>query len=447
MIGFRLLSFAVVLLLLAGSIGTPLAYAKSFDPLTLLQEPVPVTDRWTEYSRVHQLPDGSFSMRSHVGKINYLASDGTFQKIDTADTSPRTDSFSAQWDALPMHVKMADDSSRCIFPDRNDLSYQLCLGKPFTEMGTPVKTGNTWAWDFPDLTMTVTVRATTVGLSFLLKNSKAPTSFTTSLTGAGVTRQGNEIIHNTVVVALLEPPVAFDANDVERTLTMSFPDGGVTISLDTTGLTFPIDIDPTIDVDLTTSQDDWFVQGAVFSNSDQSVECGAASGGVREIGLRFTGISGLDGADVTSADVNWSTRSSELNSMIARIYLNDVESPINATSVATHDALVRTTNFITFESYTFVSDGEHMGSAIDILALVEELVETSGFDPDAITVLCDDNGSSQSENSYGRFRSTNRSAATDPNLLIVYTEPTGVTFWFFFFSIMTSLVASRYPVR
>lgn len=181
-----------------------------------------------------------------------------------------------------------------------------------------------------------------------------------------------------------------------------------------------------IDVDITVSADDGSHVGTTFSNSAESIEAGNSSTGIREIYFRFTGISGLSGATINSAGVNWATRSTELGTMIAEVGVKGGEAAPAAPTDDTEflaDIAAITTAVTAFTSYTHTSDGSHMGSAVDIQSAVDEI---KGLDPSVIMPLVVDNGSASDDNDYGRFRSTDRGGATDPNILIDLTAG-GVT--------------------
>ncbi|GAJ21220.1 unnamed protein product, partial [marine sediment metagenome] len=73
----------------------------------------------------------------------------------------------------------------------------------------------------------------------------APASISFPFSTQGITRQGNTLFHNGKQVVILARPHAVDAEGTERDVDISFSGGEVTLSLDTSGLVFPIDVDPT----------------------------------------------------------------------------------------------------------------------------------------------------------------------------------------------------------
>lgn len=184
---------------------------------------------------------------------------------------------------------------------------------------------------------------------------------------------------------------------------------------------------PTIDVDVSGSANDGHSEGATFSTSDDTWEIGASSGNDKDGFIRFTGISGLSGATITVAEVNWPTRSSELGTMVCDIGVRGGEaSPAAPTTEAEFntDIAAITSAVTSFSSYTHVADGELMGgdatpAPVDITGSIDEI---KGLDPSEILVLGINNGSDTSGLDYGRFRSIDRGGVTPANLFIDYEE-------------------------
>jgi len=226
--------------------------------------PVELTENRTATSKLFYLgdnPDGRhrYAIDSYIGAIHYQDASGAWQDIDTAYSEADSGLYTAKFTKLPYLARMGNDGTRRIYPDRNDLSYWIDIGKPFTNMPQPTKSGNTWTWNWTNASISVTIANTVVKFDFVLKNNTAPTSITIPFSTQGITRQGNLLYHNGTVVAELRKPFAVDAVGTERDVAVSFGSGSVTISLDPTGLTYPIEIDPTIDVSVGASNGDCHV--------------------------------------------------------------------------------------------------------------------------------------------------------------------------------------------
>lgn len=197
-----------------------------------------------------------WALNASLQALQYRENGGPWQDIDPAIEDPDTGGFTIKTGKTPYLGRIGDDSHRRIYPDRTDLSYWIQFEKPFASMPAPTRLNRWFYWDFTNSIIGVRFENAQVKFGFRLKNAAAPTSITIPFSTAGLTRTGNILYHSGQPVAVLSKPFALDANGVERDCTVVFGAGNITISLDTTGLTFPIDIDPTVDVDVDASTDD-----------------------------------------------------------------------------------------------------------------------------------------------------------------------------------------------
>ena len=191
-----------------------------------------------------------------IGAIQFRENGGEWQDIDPSIEEADIDGFSLKFTQVPYLGRIGEDSHRRIYPDRTDLSYWIEFQKPYPSMGLPTRSDRWFYWNFTNAILGIRFDNTSVKFGFRLKNSSAPTSITIPFTTQGITRQGRLLYHDGEVIGELRKPTATDANLEERECDVSFGTGEVTISLDTTGLTFPIDIDPTLDLQVGASLDD-----------------------------------------------------------------------------------------------------------------------------------------------------------------------------------------------
>jgi hypothetical protein len=273
---------------------------------TAQADPVELVANRTQNSKLFSLGGNRYALTTSLGAMHYWDGSGLWQNIDPDYSQADTGNFTAQFTKLPYLVRMGDDCRRRIYPDRNDLSYWIEVAKPFPSMGTPTKVGGYWVWNFPNALIAVQIRPNAVKLGFRLKNTLAPTSITFPFSSQGITRNGNELLHNGEVVALLQKPTAIDANGVERDCTVNFAAGQITISLNTTGLVFPIDVDPTFSVGA--SSDDCSVSAALPGPPYTDIDLtsiyhmpGKRASASYGSGLRFANITIPQGATITTS--------------------------------------------------------------------------------------------------------------------------------------------------
>ncbi len=255
-----------------------------------------LVEKRQQNSKTFELDGGKRRLTVSIGALHYKDEQSKWQDIDPNFEEADTDGFNLKFSKLPYLIRVAEDSGRRIYPDRNDLSYWIEFKKPFASMGKPTRSVDGWFyWDFANARIGVKVRPEAVKFGFRLKNSNAPTSITIPFSSQGITRQGNLLYHNGKVVGYLRKPTAIDALGVEKDCQVSFGSGSVTISLNTTGLAFPIDIDPTFSVGA--SSDDCVGQwnGSAWTMNDltyayQSAGYAAPSGRKIGGGLRFLNV-------------------------------------------------------------------------------------------------------------------------------------------------------------
>lgn len=203
-------------------------------------------------------PDGRkrWALDCSIGAIRFRENGGAWQDIDPSIEEADTGDFSVKFTKVPYFGRISNDSRRRIYPDRTDLNSWIEFQKPFPNMPAPTRQGRWFYWNFPNALMGIRFDNASIKFGFRLKNSNAPTSITIPFTTQGITRQGRGLYHDGKLIAELRKPFATDASENEdqeskiRECEISFGTGEVTISLDTTGLTFPIDIDPTLDLDV-----------------------------------------------------------------------------------------------------------------------------------------------------------------------------------------------------
>ena len=191
-----------------------------------------------------------------IGADQFREDGGEWQDIDPSIEAEDTEGFSVKFTQTPYLGRIAEDSRRRIYPDRTNLSCWIEFDKPYASMGTFTRSNRWFYWNFTNAILGIRFNNTSIKFGFRLKNSSAPTSITIPFTTQGITRQGRLLYYDGEVIAELRKPTAIDANEEERECEVVFGTGEVTISLDTTGLAFPIDIDPTLDLQVGGNLDD-----------------------------------------------------------------------------------------------------------------------------------------------------------------------------------------------
>jgi len=242
----------------------------------------------------HQLPDldgrHRFVLNAVIGALHYKDDKAEWQEIDDALEDDGADGFSVRTGATGHLLRMAADGKRRLYPNRYDLTRYVEFSA-LPSVGTPQRGENYLAWDRPHFAIKLFSCGTCVKFLFTLKDASAPTSISFNIALVGLTRSGRFLLADGVPVAEMRLPTAVDAAGTERDCTFALSAGKVTIALDTTGLVFPVEIDPTVDVQTAASGDDGGRSGATdFSITAANPIVGYASGETKHVFARWTGV-------------------------------------------------------------------------------------------------------------------------------------------------------------
>lgn len=271
----------------------------------------------TANTKTYSLGSNQYKLTTSVDYMHYKDGNGTWQDINTTFSEPDTGNFTTKFSKLYYAVSINNDGTRRLYPDRNDKTYWIDIGKPFPNMGTPTKTGNTWTWDFAHAAIQVQMGGSELKFTAILKDAQAPNSITIPFSATGITRTGSNLYHNGKIVAQLANPTAVDSNQTQRDVAATFNGSSVTLSVNTTGLVYPIYVDPTVNVQVNATNDDVTVYLAF--NGDLGVyewlfDPNKAEGDVGQIdttyiqlgtGLRFTNITIPQGSTINSANMTF----------------------------------------------------------------------------------------------------------------------------------------------
>lgn len=259
---------------------------------TLAQEPEigEIVSSRDQTSKVYYLGNNQYATDTYIGAIHYEDEYADWQDIDVTYEEADTGNYTIKFTKAPYLGRIGEDSRRRIYPDRNNLDCWIEFHKPFETMPTPSRQGRWLYWDFTHALMGIRFDSTSVKFGFRLKDSEAPTSITMPFTTQGLTRNGRFLYHGEECVGELRRPWAIDANNVTRDCEISFGVGSVTVSLNTTDLAYPIDIDPTLDLQLGHNLDDIQEQesnGAMSDSSANYLSSSTSSNARFWIGLRW----------------------------------------------------------------------------------------------------------------------------------------------------------------
>jgi len=228
--------------------------------------------------RLPDLPDGrqQFSFDGAIGPLHYKDDQGVLQEIDTALENDGADGFTVRTNRTPCLLRMANTGKRRFYPNRYDPSRYVEFSA-LPSMDTPIRGEDYLAWDRPHIAARMQSIGIGVKFTFTLKDALAPTSISFNVTLVGLTRQGRSLLADGVPVAVMRLPTAVDAVGAERACTFTLTSGKVTIALDTSGLVFPIEIDPTVSESHASEDATYRAAEDAYANDGTYVYAGASS--------------------------------------------------------------------------------------------------------------------------------------------------------------------------
>ncbi len=382
-----------------------------------------------------------FALDCHIGAVQMREASGEWEDIDPTVEEFDTDGKTVNFTKTPMLVKVGEDSKRRIYPDRTDLSYWIEFQKPFVSMGKPTRQNGWFYWNFAHAVLGVKVTNTGVKFGFKLKDNQSPTSITIPFTSQGITRQGRLLYHEGKVIAELRLPIATGSNlsipsmPIQKDCDVSFGSGEVTISLDPTGLEYPIEIDPTLDLQVGASSDDCRrrLTTSLWGLTAANIIVGNAAGASDKRfggGMRFTGITIPQGSPVTTSYLTGRAPDSEpVNTTNSRISAEDVDdAPTFADSAATFDArfAAHTTARIDWDAIPAWTAGTDYNSP-EVKTVIQEIVDRVGWvsGNDIVIFWEDFDDRSTATGAHRYWHSYDGSATYAPKLHLEWTEAVG----------------------
>lgn len=350
-------------------------------------EPTVINSRYTIKT---EYQDGRTVLDTYTYPVNYYDS-GTWLTIEPDYYEPDEGEYTAVFSRLPYIVRINEnDGARRIYFDRNDLSYYLDIGKPYDNMGPVQRSGGSFTWDYPNAAINVKIENTGVKFTFTLKNENAPDSITVPYSAVGISRQGSYLYHNGAVIGKLSHPYAIDAAGNYRDCSVEFTPGYIMISLDTNGLVYPVEVDPTVDVQIANAYNDASEVGddTGFSNSQSVFSIFSSTVAAQRIngGFRFPSVDIPQGSIIDVAYPEVSVTSTGADDANMKIYCEDVDNSNDFNTEQDVNDRPRTTAYT-----SWVADGVGtgwQGSSLDITGPIQEVIDRTGWTAEnALTLL------------------------------------------------------------
>lgn len=395
----------------------------------MAQEWIELLERRTRTSKTRRLhkdgqPTRKYSWDGQVGvSKHYEDALGAWQDVGY-DEEPDTDGFTVKFTKLSYFGRIDNEGRRRFYPDRNDLSYWIEFKKPYPSMGAPTRHNRWWYWDFAHATFGLRFDVDSLKFGFRLKRAQAPHSITIPFETQGITRQGRLLYHDGEVVAELRKPIAIGSNfdveglPVQKECDVLFAPGEVTISLDPSGLEYPIDIDPTVDVQIGANANDgmcyeidkWY-ENYIYFGKNQAVSRNA---------WMLWDVDVAQGVTIDVATISVKCKAGRTDDINTKFWGNDIDNASPPTSLADYLSKDKTTASVDFDFTTDTVTGTWYNNIVSIVSIIQEIIDRPGWSlGNNLQVFNEDDGSGT--NLYQKWQDYNDAPADAAKLHIEYT--------------------------
>ena len=370
----------------------------------------------------HRVGVRKYTYDGVIGVLHYQDDKGKWQEIDDDLVDGGEDGFVARSEHTKHLLRIADDGARRLYPDRYDLTrYVEFSGLP--NAGGHARHSNHLAWDRPHFAAKILNGPDCLKFLFVLKDEQAPTSISFNVSLVGLTRKGRDLLADGVPVLEVLKPTAVDAEGTERACTFSLTNSKVTLSLDTTGLVFPITIDPTtVDKQVAAQGDDGYVQtgSETFDNTSTVITLGTPGyiGYQRHAFFRFLGVT-IAGT-VNTSYIQLYANIGANGTPLWKVCAVDADNHAAPTTYAEYIADVQTTAQVDWDGG--IATGSFQSSP-SLNAIFAELIASYTISNDAIIIQVREDGAGNYQNQDVRTydNTTNPTHTWGAKLHIEYT--------------------------
>lgn len=175
---------------------------------------------------------------------------------------------------------------------------------------------------------------------------------------------------------------------------------------------------PSLNLSVGSGADDTRWDGGDFSNSEAYVNCpGIASwGSEKHLSFRFTGVSGLSGANISSATLEVYVYGLQGTGCQLRVYADDSAAPTAPTTAGEFTGKTLTTAYVDWDGDPVTGD---FNQSPNIASIIQELVDS--YDPSAIQLFLKNDHANDAANHFWQTLSYDYGVSAAASLYITYT--------------------------
>ena len=273
-----------ILTLITASIILFASFPLVYDNTTKAQDDIKISKNvvvergatWNKYRN----PDGTYTLETSIGQINYEDEHGFWHPIDTTLVSQPDGTLVV--DKAPYKlVFFANHTGYRVYPDRNNLSAWIDFylpdisipkqNKKFYKVITPKVKKNKWCFESEYFDINISALNTQVRFEWKIKDKKVFNHISKHL-DMTIVPHNTDILDNGFLKSFKNCKLInriMDKNHTVKTPKWSFDKQKkkISFSIDDTGLSYPIVIDPSLEVNPGVSENDGYVYGGDSSYS------------------------------------------------------------------------------------------------------------------------------------------------------------------------------------
>lgn len=350
----------------------------------------------TRGSLKHHLGGGRYAIDATAGQSLHYHDGSAWQEIETDWRDSDDPEWTDRADRSHYKVYAKTDGTRRLTPRRDVPGEYVEFGIPeywrtqgsgdwrSLPQGVKNRSADQLSWDGTAVAISLVSTPDRLKFHALLKTVDAPTRLRWPITLVGLTLDGSQQLISTAdqtVVGRLPAPTMTDAAQATRSVTMTVAGGYVEYDADVTGLTYPIDVDPTIDIGPITVGAD-VCREDVLGGSQTTYLGYLANDSAQYVwmGARFTGITIPGGATIASGAGDcvltiYSLLGDPNDNIAAAIDFEDASAPAQFASTASNIS-GRTGTGTADVSWSNASLGTEWQNSPDLSGHVQELVDS-----------------------------------------------------------------------
>lgn len=333
-----------------------------------------------------------FALECSVAPIYHYLKDGSWVEVDTDVEDSDVAGFSDRFSRSSYIAYVSPYGSRRIYPDRNDLSNYLDIGRvqlvgasKASDLAVASRTKaatDNLAYVGDAYTVNIINTGCQIKWQITVRDEKVAGQFERiafPLTLFGLKYEKGNITDGKTTLAQIDQGILWDANRTTRTFPVTYIDGLLIMEPDLSDLVYPIVIDPTVDFQVGANADDgWTNKNETFYSNFGSCWVGHDPGTVstERAFHRFLSVGVPKAATVSNC--YFSVRAlGRSGSALTIITANDVDDAVAPTSTAEYNDLIHTSASVNWDPPAW-SSGTWYDSP-DISSVIQEIVNRAGW--------------------------------------------------------------------